>query len=481
MQEPSLGPEFLSCEFIEGGVMFERDRLMVCCISVPNGKGRVELCEYNGGPIPAKKIEDRRQELRVWNNHSISRSPCEGCHKLTRQAWKNSHLISQITVSHYTICNLRCTYCYVSEYTPEERRVLSVGSYDLGPVIEDMFDRGLVAPKSTACWGGGEPLMFKEFERVAAQFVDHGVFMNLLTNCTIGSEAVKAGLKSGTVAVWCSVDAGTPDTYLRVKGRRRFDTVWKVLSDYSKLNQYLVTAKYIFKDDNCSTAEIDGFLAEAKKAGVKQISISQDMNEYNGPRSATIAQLPQHLVASMAEMAFKALSSELMVSFADSVFSAVDQTRIRLRLFQLALGERISDVQYDIGEHFLLDSKPERRGSEILAAVQQVLAQTEQDRKEAELARRQTEELNIKLSKQAEELNIKLSKQADEFNIKLRKQADDRIGVLKKALKAALARTLKAALARTWIRALGHSLVYSSLCPMSVRNGLIQAAVRAGL
>jgi hypothetical protein len=53
--EPSLGSEFLSCEFIEGGIMFERDRLMACCISVPNGKGRVELCEYNGGPIPAKK------------------------------------------------------------------------------------------------------------------------------------------------------------------------------------------------------------------------------------------------------------------------------------------------------------------------------------------------------------------------------------------------------------------------------------------
>jgi sulfatase maturation enzyme AslB (radical SAM superfamily) len=316
--EPSLGSEFLSCEFIEGGIMFERDRLMACCISVPNGKGRVELCEYSGGPIPSETIERRRQELREWNNHDIAKSPCEGCHKLSRQAWKNTHLISQITVSHYTICNLRCTYCYVSEYTPQQRSALSVGSYDLGPVIDDMFDRELVAPKSSACWGGGEPLMFKEFERVAARFVEHGVFMHLLTNCTIGSEAVKAGLKSGTVAVWCSVDAGTSDTYLKVKGRRRFDTVWNVLGEYSKLNPFLVIAKYIFKEDNCSTAEIDGFLAAAKKAGVSQISISQDMNEFNGPSSPSHAQLPEHLVASMAEMAFKALSSGLTVSFADS-------------------------------------------------------------------------------------------------------------------------------------------------------------------
>lgn len=465
--ESPLGTDFLSCEFIEGGVMFERDRLMACCIAVPNGKGRVELCEYNGGPIPVKKIEARRQELRSWNNNAISKSPCEGCHKLTKQAWNNTHLISQITVSHYTICNLRCTYCYVSNYTPEQRRSLSVGSYDIRPAIKDMFDRGLVAPSSSACWGGGEPLMFKEFEEVMAQFVKHGVFMQLLTNCTIGSDAVKDGLQAGTVMVWCSVDAGTPHTYLKVKGRRRFDTVWKVLSEYSKINPFLVAAKYIFKHDNCSTAEIDDFLAAAKKAGVHQISISQDTNEYNGATSATTTQLPQSMVASIAEMAFKALTSGLTVNFTDSVFSAVDRTRIRLKLLELSLGEQISDAQHDIGEHFVLDNRPERRGAEILDAVQQVLGQAEQDRKQAELALRQAEQVNAELSRQFEHLKLRLKEQIDSQKI-----ADDRIAAQEEALEAALG--------RPWWRALGHSVIHSRVCPRPVRDGVIRIAVRAG-
>ena len=342
-------PEFVSCQFLESSLLFCNDRLRACCIPLPNGKGNVTLCEYSGGPLPIDNIKASRNELRRLNNTPGADSPCEGCHYLKNAEWTNTHLVQSFVIGHYAICNLRCTYCDVSDYSHDELKRNAVAPYSVTEPIRELIGANLLAPQATACWAGGEPTMFKEFEETMSVFAQHGVPLTLMTNCTRDSDAVKKGLAARSVCILCSVDAGTSETYRRIKGRGKIEDVWRVLKGYAEIFPEGVVAKYIVKDENCSNEEIDRFVEDAATAGLCGIVISRDVKEYNGPmpRPET-APLRARLVAAMARMAFQARKRGLLVQFSMDVFSEAEKDRIRLELLRLALAAGEADFDFDI-------------------------------------------------------------------------------------------------------------------------------------
>ncbi|MBQ7677041.1 MAG: hypothetical protein IJT32_02285, partial [Lachnospiraceae bacterium] len=95
----------------------------------------------------------------------------------------------------------------------------------------------------------------------------------ILTNAfLLKQEAIRALERSGII--FCSVDAGTRDTFRRVKGADAFERVSDNLREYARHGP--VSLKYILLDGvNDSTEDLEGFFRLADEVGVR-VSLSRN-------------------------------------------------------------------------------------------------------------------------------------------------------------------------------------------------------------
>ena len=143
--------------------------------------------------------------------------------------------------------------------------------------MEDMLQGGHFDPRGNVTWGGGDISALPEFNRVSDVFVTHGIFQNIKTSGFKYLKGVAAALEKNLGLVEVSVDAGTPETYARVKGKDAFDRVVKNLREYSKYGQ--IQLKYIVMKDNLGNEDIDGFLNLARTLDVKRIVVTPEWGE----------------------------------------------------------------------------------------------------------------------------------------------------------------------------------------------------------
>ncbi len=74
-----------------------------------------------------------------------------------------------------------------------------------------------------------------------------------------------------------SIDAGTPETYARVKGKDAFDRVVSNLVEYSRSGK--IQLKYIVMKDNLEDADINGFLNLARLINVESVMVTPEWGQ----------------------------------------------------------------------------------------------------------------------------------------------------------------------------------------------------------
>ena len=73
-------------------------------------------------------------------------------------------------------------------------------------------------------------------------------------------------IESGKVKITTSIDAGTKETFKKIRGVKGMQKVLSNLEKYFVEAQKGVVVKYILTDDNFSDLEIDSFLDNIKKS-----------------------------------------------------------------------------------------------------------------------------------------------------------------------------------------------------------------------
>lgn len=271
--------EYFSCKWIESGLVLDLSELKFCCIPHSNNtKGFVPICKYEGGAIPAERIREERRKLIALNNREGVDSPCKGCHYLEKKEWtrpEGGGRFDRIEISSFSLCNLRCTYCYTVLH---EDWGLPAVAYDLLPVFRDMVDNGLLARGAKVEWGGGEPTILKDFSETARLLMQHDVWQRIFTNAIRYSDDIEEGLRQGKVAVVTSVDAGDRETYEKIKGRDRFEIVWRNLARYAATGGE-VEAKYILRRGNSDPANVRRFVDKCVEAGIRTVTLTPDLEE----------------------------------------------------------------------------------------------------------------------------------------------------------------------------------------------------------
>lgn len=250
-----------SCVYLQKAIYFAPSEIRACCqrfFYKDELKGDAVLLIAEKENITYEEIVDAKRNLINLINSGIE-NQCTGCPHIHELEWPSleSESIDVCSIEDHSLCNMRCSYCSDKFYGGESPQ------YNLKNILYEIRpDENL-----HIAWGGGEPTLRKDFEDL---FLDITFKLTpktqrVFTNALVYSPSMQRVIDEGLASITTSLDAGTEETFFKVRGAKKIDRVFSNLSKYSKFRPDLCTIKYIFTDDNCSIGEIESFVDKLEK------------------------------------------------------------------------------------------------------------------------------------------------------------------------------------------------------------------------
>lgn len=257
---------YTSCSWLESGVCFDNgtsgSNVKLCCyLSAPGGGNAMIFTDYHGEKINWRKFFEIKNKYRKIQQSGQTVKECEGCIFFETKEWTNKDYIDSIIVDHFTRCNCNCIYCYTEE---NKKAYNNLKTYNLLPIIKDMFKYKILVPGGAIGYGGGEPTILEEFEDLTELFLE-----NKFTNIRINSSGIKyspviaKGISSKQITVVVSMDSATRETYKKIKQIDAFDKVCDNLKKYSEAQTapgYVVNKYIIIPNMNDTEEEIEKWI-----------------------------------------------------------------------------------------------------------------------------------------------------------------------------------------------------------------------------
>ena len=276
--------KYISCDWVTSGIHFFYNRVRFCCyeyLHSPNEN--IIIPDYKGEKIDYDRFFDiKRQyiELAKSGNHHNN---CKNCIYLSSAEWAEDDYFDHFTFNYWSNCNSKCIYCYTKDLPENEKKQY----YEVYPIIKDMAQKGLLhsTPRNCTVFGGGEPTILKEFDKLVDLFICEG-FDNIRVNSSgiKYSKTLEKGLKNNSVSLVISPDSGTKESYIQIKRVNCFEKVWDNIKKYAKNqgNENNLKVKYIvIPKINDNREEIDKWFEMVQKCGVKSVSVSVEQNWYS--------------------------------------------------------------------------------------------------------------------------------------------------------------------------------------------------------
>jgi wyosine [tRNA(Phe)-imidazoG37] synthetase (radical SAM superfamily) len=246
--------------------------------SVPLGKTGVETVE--------NYINLRNELIAEGFLETKKRRYSKACAKCTRYKlghWKPASLIEQITLSMYpSPCQFDCMYCFRSKRKIEPFSPEITEEYNI--VFEALdylrkFD--LISPDCSWFVACGE-ISIHPFKNKIMDLIgyDEAIFYS---NCSVFDKRIAENLSANPKSlIRFSIDAGTSETWYKIKGVNNWDTVINNLNKYNEISQVSnqITLKYIvFPGINDSKQDFESIVEIMKKLNINKMLISRDVRE----------------------------------------------------------------------------------------------------------------------------------------------------------------------------------------------------------
>lgn len=236
----------------------------------------------------AKKIQEIRENIRTNLERGIIPDGCKDCiYRNTEKTTTNK--IKRIDLYYWYHCNCGCFYCsYRDETRGEFSDKVKEGNPFVYETIKRLYDLDLIDKEQLFInFGGGELGVLKEFPKLVNIFLKNNV--NNIWCETSGikfSKELAKALEKGKAGLSIAICSGTKETYKKIKKRDKYNQVKKNLKNYVKAakkfkfnpdNYLRVISKFIILQGfNNNKGEIDKWLLESKKVGIKSVEISME-------------------------------------------------------------------------------------------------------------------------------------------------------------------------------------------------------------
>ena len=260
-----------SCYDLRHFITLEPDAIHSCCrVFYRDGKqqGNIVVKTFEADQkYDYESVLDEIKNVKRQIEYDLNRGVltcCTGCPRVQFEEWGQNDKSFEITavVNEYqTICNLRCKYC--NEMTWGGGRPI----WDVQSFLETLIKGDRAKNYRTFAWSGGESVISDNFDarlKLCAESITNTRQM-VITNGTVFSKAVEELLAQDKVRTVTSIDAGTDEMYVKVRGQNLLPQVFKNLQRYARANSKNMIVKYIMLNENSSIDELKTFVRRAKE------------------------------------------------------------------------------------------------------------------------------------------------------------------------------------------------------------------------
>jgi len=268
--------ERISCWYIENHAVICGTELALCCgVGISN---RSPVVYFDESDTPEQKV-DKYLNFRAKLRESIKNGEpcaCSECLLLERRFYRDNKKLSRVLPYFNHICNLKCLNCYQRKHIEEKEKYSVIDFEKQIEIIETMRKENIVDNKTEFSYSRGEISIHPE-RRMLLQIAGNSRCL-FHSNCVVYDDVFYEHLQSGESTIICSLDAGTRETYKKIKGADCLDEVCKNLKKYSEFAK--INLKYIFFEGiNDNEEDVDGFIRIASELLPDAIIITRDCTD----------------------------------------------------------------------------------------------------------------------------------------------------------------------------------------------------------
>ena len=279
-----LKMKYKSCKDLEKSIYLAPNEIRSCCqrfFFKGKMRGDAKLLDIDKKNSPKPSDIQKGRKVLFEDIQKDKVESCLGCPHLYDRSDKPNFTsdIDHLSIEHHSFCNLRCNYCSEIYYGGKK------SNYDVIEFIKNLSENKSFKNCKQVVWGGGEPTLDKSFEIIVKEidkYANPKIYHRVFTNSVRYHNAVYEFLKRGLIKIVTSIDAGTEETFKKVRGRNKFFNVFENLSRYAKGNSNSITVKYIFTEDNYSENELIKFVENCVQYNLNNCCFQISMNfKYN--------------------------------------------------------------------------------------------------------------------------------------------------------------------------------------------------------
>ncbi len=275
------------CNFLGHFISYRKNNFSPCCIT--------KMCPVvkTSGTIPERIAHWNEYTTQLINDiRDDKHNACSKCPHLKYGFWPKT--VKLDTVSFGTnqpgdVCNYKCVYCFAENQLGRLKNDTDgYTTYEILRQLSQMpeFDTSDFSIQLS----NGEFCANKYCDEIFDVLLSTKWKVSFVTNMSIYREKFAEFLKTGRAkSVQASLDAGTRETYKKVKGLDTFDKVIANLKKYP-LKDVNFRLKYIFLEGiNDNEKDIDGFYEVVKEVGCKTMILSSDLFKPYTPKMRELA------------------------------------------------------------------------------------------------------------------------------------------------------------------------------------------------
>jgi len=276
--------KYLSCLHLEYHLSIMQFQLFFCCSMSDEMKKNTPSYIWFNDPknVTIEYAVSRWIELRYNAIHALKNgipSKCDGCSSLTEDWWP---IEKKVETVHYCFCNepcqLRCVYCNSTKKTINEYQRQFMEEFDYKRFVKALEEQRLLTDETCFNIASGEISINPRKNEILSAIEKYRLMLD--TNAVVFDKQI-AELASRPGSSLCiSLDAGTRETYNKIKGMDVFITVCENIKRYANCGAKIYI-KYIVLPQNCEDIDIHGFMNEVLKIknNVSCLILSSDIHK----------------------------------------------------------------------------------------------------------------------------------------------------------------------------------------------------------